>query len=85
MKYEWLVKEIKNKFRENDYPGSSLQCGVYPLFYNHCKSIDIYYPSKHCILLDDDYINKHVYSHEQADNLMRKIHGHYSKEKKRLL
>ncbi len=82
MKDVWLVKEIKEKFRENDYPGSSLQCGVYPLFYNHGKSSAIYYPSKNCILLDDDYIIKQVYSYEQASKLLKRIHGHYSKGKK---
>lgn len=40
------------------------------------------YPAKNCILLDEDYIIKHVSSHKQADNLMRMIHGHYSKGKK---
>lgn len=82
MKDDWLVKEIKDKFRENDYPGSSLQCGVYPLFYNHGKSSALYYPAKHCILLDDDSIIKHIFSHKMADKLMNKIHGHYSKGKK---
>ncbi|MCR5252286.1 MAG: hypothetical protein K6C98_01055 [Treponema sp.] len=82
MNDEWLVKEIKDKFHENDYPGSSLQCGVFSLFYNHGKSSAIYYPAQNCILLDDNYIIKHVYSHKQADKLMRKIHGHYSKGKK---
>ena len=70
MRDKWLIEEIKEKFRENDYPGSSLNCGVYPLFYNHGKSVAIYYPAKNCILLDDDKIIKHVYSHAQADKLI---------------
>lgn len=78
--YEALINEIYEKFRENDYPGSSLQCGIYPHEYNNGKSCALYYPAKNCMLLADDYIIKHVYSHEQADRILRKIHGHYSKK-----
>lgn len=82
MRDKWLVEEIKEKFRENDYPGSSLNCGVYPLFYNHGKSVAIFYPARNCVLLDDDKIIRHVYSHTQADKLMERIHGHYFKGKR---
>lgn len=80
--YESLINEIWEKFRENDYPGSSLQCGIYPKEYNNGKSSALYYPAKKCLMLDDEYIINHVYSHEHAERILRKIHGHYSKGKK---
>lgn len=76
MKDSLLIEEIKELFRATDYPGSSLNCGVYPLFYNNCKSTALYYPAKKCILFSDNTLIKHVHSFKHAERILRKIYGH---------
>lgn len=66
---EQLIKEIEEKIRETDYPGSSLNCGVQPIDIND-EFASFYYPSENCIMKvyspSNKKIIRNIYSRKQA-------------------
>ena len=72
---EQLIKEIEEKIRETDYPGSSLNCGVQPIDIND-EFASFYYPSENCIMKvyspEKKEIIRNVYSKKQAIRTIQK-------------
>lgn len=70
-----LIKEIGEKIRETDYPGSSLNCGVQPIDIND-EFACFYYPSENCIMKvyspEKKEIIRNVYSRKQAIRTIQK-------------
>lgn len=69
-----IIKEIEQKIKETDYPGSSLNNGVYPLMNNASKVVGFYYPKEKCILLStNNKIIHDVSTFQQAEKITSHI------------
>ena len=51
MKDNEIISEIKQKIKELDFPGTSLNNGVYPLLNKNSESVAVFYPKENCIML----------------------------------
>lgn len=71
MKDSEIIQEINQRIKELDYPGTSLNNGVYPLF-NGDEVLGIYYPEKSCVLFYSEKLIKNIYTYEQAKQLIKK-------------
>lgn len=65
-----IIQEIEQRIKETDYPGSSLNNGVYPLMNNASKVVGVYYPREKCVMLyKDNKIIHEVHSFNQAEKI----------------
>lgn len=69
-----LIKEIDEHIRETDYPGSSLNCGVYPI--GEVKEVVfVFYPKENCIMKiyssNKKEIIRNIYSFSEAEKFIK--------------
>ena len=69
-----IIQEIEQRIKETDYPGSSLNNGVYPLMNNASKVVGVYYPKEKCVMLyKDNKIIHDVQNFKQAEKITNHI------------
>ena len=65
-----IIQEIQERIKETDYPGSSLNNGVYPLMNNNSKVVGVYYPKQKCVMLyNNNKIIHNVNNFKQAEKI----------------
>lgn len=71
MKDNEIILEIKQKIKELDFPGTSLNNGVYPLLNKNSENVGVFYPKENCIMLfESDKLIKKIYTFQQAEKII---------------
>lgn len=74
MKDNEIILEIKQKIKELDFPGTSLNNGVYPLLNKNSESVAVFYPKENCIMLfATNKLIKKIYTFQQAEKIINQL------------
>lgn len=70
MKDNEIVEIINQRIQETNYPGSSLNNGVYPLVNKKSEPVAVFFPEGNCILVNENNkVIRKVYDFQQAEKI----------------